>query len=216
MKSGEPRLGLVLDRIEQFERSLVELVQGIDAPLAVDDLETFAAEPGSFLLDVVKIDEWNRIAAQDGVYEFLLLGSRPDNSTLILRIHDEHLLRLQVQHIAHLEILWLSLHRARSGLKFDIEAVSFGPFEIFRSKKALWIVSPSVSISCRNPRLPVRINPPKVAPPASTATKTLMSSTLIRSSNSVCPFSPISLRRQRDGTPSARENRPPDRPGCRS
>ena len=95
---------------------LVQLVQGSDALLAVDDLETFTAEPGSFLLDVVKIDEWNRIAAQDGVYEFLLLGSRPDNSTLILRIHDEHLLRLQVQHIAHLEIVWLSLHRAMGQL----------------------------------------------------------------------------------------------------
>ena len=49
----EPRNGLVLDRIEQFKRSLVELVQGIDALLAVDDLETFTAKPGSFLLDVV-------------------------------------------------------------------------------------------------------------------------------------------------------------------
>ena len=39
------------------------------------------------------------------------MGWRPDNSTLILRIHDEHLLRLQGQHIAHLEIVWLSFHR---------------------------------------------------------------------------------------------------------
>ena len=52
------------------------------------------------------------IAAQDGVYKFLLLGSRPNNSTLILRIHNEHLLRLQAQQIAHAEIAWLSFHRA--------------------------------------------------------------------------------------------------------
>ena len=99
------------------------------------------------MLDVVKIDEWNRIAAQDGVYEFLLLGSRPDNSTLILRIHDEHLLRLQVQHIAHLEILWLILHRARSGLKFDIEAVSFAVLSKSPIEEGSVDRSPSVSVT---------------------------------------------------------------------
>ena len=63
----------------------MKLAQGIDALLAVDDLETFAAESGGSLLDVVKIDEWKRIAARDGVYERLLLSSRPDNPTRILR-----------------------------------------------------------------------------------------------------------------------------------
>ena len=55
--------------------------QDNDALLAIDDLETFAAQPGASSLDVVNIDGWNRIAEQEGVYVCLLLSSRPDNST---------------------------------------------------------------------------------------------------------------------------------------
>ena len=50
-------------------------------------------------------------------------------------------------------------------------------------------------MSCRNPRLLVRISPAKVAPIASTATKTLMSSTLILRPN---PFGPISHAPKKD------------------
>ena len=48
---------------------------------------------------------------------------------------------------------------------------------------------PAARMSCRNPRLPVRINPPKVAPTASTAIKTLISSTLMLPPNPFGPFS---------------------------
>ena len=59
----------------------MKAAQDNDALLAIDDLETFAAQAGASSLDVVNIDGWNRIAKQEGVYVCLLLSSRPDNST---------------------------------------------------------------------------------------------------------------------------------------
>ena len=72
---------------------------------------------------------------------FFLLGWRPDNSTLILRIHDEHLLRLQGQHIAHLEIVWLSFHRVTRWRFRTMLLLSFPAQDIAQSRQhadALW------------------------------------------------------------------------------
>lgn len=51
----EPRVSRIFDRIEQFEGALVELVQGVDTLLAVDDLESLASEPSCRLLDVMEV-----------------------------------------------------------------------------------------------------------------------------------------------------------------
>ena len=64
-----------------------------------------------------------------------------------------------------------------------------GPFGARKIVHAYPRSSGATLISFRNPRLLVRITPPKVAPIARTATKTLISSTLMLPTNPFGPFS---------------------------
>ena len=92
------------------ERPVLEVGQGGDTLLAVDDLEVLAHVPAHFGRDMMQVDQRDGVAAQHRVDQTLLLCPCPDLAALVFWIGDEHFGSTQVQEVADGLGIWDGLH----------------------------------------------------------------------------------------------------------